>query len=115
MNADKVSGHGTLKVRFQVTNPERRSFSEKKNTNKANAEGNLKSSMGEQQLLKSTRSEKVSHNYISNSAGGGGQQILKSGRPAKMNRTEQPNHLISNNPIQTTDVSCDIENRVTSK
>ena len=34
MNADKVSGHGTLKVRFQVTNPQRRSFSEKKNSNK---------------------------------------------------------------------------------
>ena len=32
MNADKVSGQGTLKVRFQVTNPERKSFSEKKNT-----------------------------------------------------------------------------------
>ena len=48
MNDDKVSGTGTLKVRFEVTSPNARSFQDKKNNT-------LQSSPGKESLVKSAR------------------------------------------------------------
>ena len=57
MNEDKISGRGTLKVRFQVNSPGRKSQSEKKDSTNGEMSSSLKNPKNEQLLVKSGKPE----------------------------------------------------------
>jgi len=109
MNADRSSGKGTLKVRFQVAaDSSGKSSPLKASAGKGQAmASSLKASRGGEQLLKSSPPKKMSQSYVDDTDNG--PQILKSGRP----RTQE-NH-ISGNSIQMTETADDIENGLLSK
>ena len=98
MNADKSTGKGSLKVRFQVTNqsPELKaqSSASKASTLKAGSKAGAS-------LLKSSPPQKLSQSYVDDFDAG--PRALKAGRP----RTQE--NSISGTSIQVTDANEDLE------
>ena len=84
MNADKISGKGTLKVCYKVTDPQRRLISEKRSKQTFKTTQTTKGSKTATgpQALKQGRPEKFMDGVDN------GPKIVKSGRPTSNQNTQ---------------------------